>query len=80
MASSNVIFQPACPAKAGAIGLTLRVGNREIRFGRDTYVRCYHAHPLVEFSAGETAGHLEVLFFRRWLLVLSRAAARTLVA
>lgn len=64
----------------GNLALTLRLGYREISFGRDTRIRCYRVNKLVEFSAGANAGHVEILFFRRWLLVLSRAAVRTVIA
>ncbi|MBB5391900.1 MULTISPECIES: hypothetical protein [unclassified Herbaspirillum] len=52
---------------------TLRLGRREIFACRDTYVRRYRVNPVIECSAGIEPGHVEILLFRRWLLVLSKA-------
>ncbi len=52
----------------------LRMGRREIFVCRDTYVRRYRVNPIIECSAGLQAGHLEILLFRRWLVVLSSCA------
>lgn len=54
---------------------TLRLGRREIFVCRDSYVRRYRVNPLIECSAGLEPGHLEILFLRRWLVVLSKARA-----
>jgi len=51
----------------------LRFGRREIFVCRDSYVRRYRVNPVIECSAGLQPGHLEVLLFRRWLLVLSKS-------
>lgn len=55
--------------------LTVRIGRREIFACRDTYVRRYRVNPLIECSAGIEPGHVEILLFRRWLLVLSKSRA-----
>lgn len=51
----------------------LRFGRREISMGRDFKKRVYHTNPIVECHAGAKAGHLEILFFRTWLVVFSKA-------
>ncbi|MFL9925635.1 hypothetical protein PQR62_15250 [Herbaspirillum lusitanum] len=51
----------------------LRFGRREIFACRDSYVRRYRVNPIIECSAGLEPGHVEILLFRRWLLVLSKA-------
>lgn len=53
--------------------LTLRFGKRELFICRDFRKRYYHVNPLVECGAGVEAGYLEILLFRRWLLILSKA-------
>ncbi len=52
---------------------SLRFGRREMFVCRDSYVRRYRVNPVIECSAGIQPGHLEVLLFRRWLVVLSKA-------
>ncbi|EJL81176.1 hypothetical protein PMI16_04782 [Herbaspirillum sp. CF444] len=54
---------------------SLRFGRREMFVCRDSYVRRYRVNPVIECSAGIEPGHLEVLLFRRWLVVLSKARA-----
>jgi hypothetical protein len=56
-----------------ATTIQLRVGRREISIGRDCRTRYYQANPIVEFSPGVARGHLQILLFRRWLIVLSKA-------
>lgn len=51
---------------------SLRFGRREIVVCRDVYVRRYRVNPVIECSAGIEPGHLEVLLWRRWLVVLSK--------
>ncbi|MAF04920.1 hypothetical protein ACIPLR_00170 [Herbaspirillum huttiense] len=53
--------------------LAIRLGRREIFICRDTYVRRYRVNPVIECSAGIEPGHVEILLFRRWLVVLSKA-------
>jgi len=53
--------------------LVMRVGRRELSIGRDTRQRYYQTNPLVAFRPGFDKGHLEVLLFRRWQVVLSKA-------
>lgn len=56
-------------------GFSIRFGRRQLSFCYDPYVRRYAVKPLLECSAGAQPGHLEILMFRRWLLVLSKARA-----
>jgi len=51
----------------------MRFGRRELLITRDFRKRFYAVNPILECDTGVDAGHLEVLLFRRWLLVLSRA-------
>nr|WP_245200336.1 hypothetical protein [Herbaspirillum sp. LeCh32-8] len=62
-------------ASSSPSSLTIRLGRREIFICRDSYVRRYRVNPFVECSAGIEPGHVEILLFRRWLLVLSKARA-----
>lgn len=51
----------------------IRLGRREIFVCRDFRQRYYRVHPLLDCSTGVQAGHLEILLFRKWLLILSKA-------
>jgi hypothetical protein len=51
----------------------VRLGRREILVTRDFRKRFYAVNPLIEFDTGVVPGHVEVLLFRRWLLILSKA-------
>lgn len=51
----------------------MRIGRRELLITRDFRKRFYAVNPIIECDTGIEAGHLEVLLFRRWLLILSRA-------
>lgn len=53
--------------------LAVRLGTRELSIGRDIRQRYYETNPVVFCRPGFDKGHLEVLLFRRWLLVLSKA-------
>ncbi len=50
-------------------------GRRQLTFSYDTKVRRYAVKPWFECTAGAARGHLEILMFRRWLLVFSKAPA-----
>ncbi len=56
-----------------AFGFSIRFGRRQLSFCYDTHVRRYTVKPVLECTAGAQPGHLEILMFRRWLLVLSKA-------
>ena len=51
----------------------LRFGRRELVVTRDFRKRFYAVNPLLECDTGVDAGHLEILLFKRWLLVMSKA-------
>lgn len=60
---------------ASPFTFTARFGRRQLSFGYDTKVRRYAVKPWFECTAGAARGHLDILMFRRWLLVLSKAPA-----
>jgi hypothetical protein len=51
----------------------LRLGRRELFVCRDFRQRTYYVNPLMDCSTGVQAGHLEILLFKKWLLILSKA-------
>lgn len=51
----------------------MRLGRREIFVCRDSRQRYYSVNPIVDCSTGVQAGHLEILLFRKWLIILSKA-------
>lgn len=51
----------------------IQLGRREIFICRDCRKRFYKVHPIIEFSTGIEAGHLEVLLFRKWLIIFSKS-------
>ncbi|HYD80176.1 MAG TPA: hypothetical protein VEC06_10240 [Paucimonas sp.] len=53
--------------------MVIRLGRRELSIGRDVRPRYYETNPVIGCRPGLEKGHLEVLLFRRWLLVLSKA-------
>lgn len=59
--------------KKSPSSFSLRLGRREIFVCRDTYVRRYRVNRFAEFNAGLQPGHLEIVLFRRWLVMLSKA-------
>lgn len=77
--ASTASFKQWIPAVATQVrepipfGFSLRFGSRQLSFSYDPYVRRYDVRPLVECTAGARPGHLDILFLRRWLLVLSKA-------
>jgi len=51
----------------------VRIGRRELLITRDFRKRFYAVNPIIECDTGVQPGHLEVLLFGRWLLILSKA-------
>lgn len=51
----------------------MRIGRREIFVCNDFRSRHYQVNPVIEYSTGVQAGHLEILLFRKWLVILSKA-------
>ncbi len=52
----------------------LQIGRRALSVGRDFRKRYYETNPVIGMYPGIDKGHLEVLLFRRWVLVLARAS------
>jgi hypothetical protein len=50
----------------------VRIGRREVLVTRDFRKRFYAVNPIIECDTGIEPGHVEVLLFRRWLLILSK--------
>jgi hypothetical protein len=53
--------------------LAIQVGNRALSVGRDFRQRYHRTNPLLGLYPGLNKGYLEVLLFRRWVVVLSQA-------
>ncbi|MBD8532230.1 MULTISPECIES: hypothetical protein [unclassified Massilia] len=51
----------------------MRIGQREILLTRDFRKRFYPINPIMECDTGVEPGHVEVLLFGRWLLILSKS-------
>ncbi|MBD8722658.1 hypothetical protein IFT43_04675 [Oxalobacteraceae sp. CFBP 13708] len=51
----------------------VRIGRREILVTRDFRKRFYAVNPVIECDTGVEAGYVEILLFRRWLVILSKA-------
>lgn len=51
----------------------MRFGRRELLVTRDFRKRFYAVNPFIECDTGVEPGHLEILLFGRWLLILSKA-------
>ena len=51
----------------------VRIGRREVLITRDFRKRFYAVTPVIECDTGIEPGHLEILLFKRWLLILSKA-------
>lgn len=51
----------------------VRFGKREMLVCRDFRKRFYPVNPIIECDTGVQPGHIEVLLFSRWLLILSKA-------
>jgi hypothetical protein len=51
----------------------IRLGKREIFVCRDFRNRYYSVNPIMDCSTGVQPGHLEVLLFKKWLVILSKA-------
>jgi len=70
-------FQPALDTRfslhLAPTSFLLRLGRREIFVCRDFRQRCYAVNPLLDCSAGVQPGHLEMLFCKKWLIILSKA-------
>lgn len=73
MAHSTTAFGPQFGLSDLPTPRLLRWGTREIAVCRDFRKRFYPVRPLIDCRPGVESGHLEVLFFRKWLVILSGA-------
>ncbi len=73
MAHSHLAVDNRCSLEKTPSSFSVRFGRREIFVCRDTYIRRYRVNKIAEFNAGIQPGHLEIVLFRRWLVVLSKA-------
>ena len=53
--------------------LSLRFGRRELSIGLDFKKRPYYVRPLIDCLPGAQTGHVEILLFRKWLMMFSKA-------
>jgi hypothetical protein len=51
----------------------LRLGRREVFISRDFRKRFYKISPVLDCSTGIVPGHLEIVLFRKWLIIFSKA-------
>lgn len=73
MASLNT-FLPTQFGRRNLPGtITVRFGSRELSIGPDFRNRYYSVSPMLDCRIGVNAGHLELLLFRKWLVILSKA-------
>lgn len=73
MANLNQAFAPRFGLQYAPTSFTLNFGKREIFVCRDFRKRYYKVNPILECSAGVQAGHVEILLFKKWLVILSKA-------
>ncbi|HZW12882.1 MAG TPA: hypothetical protein VFF81_06795 [Noviherbaspirillum sp.] len=73
MAQLHNPLAPRFGLEYAPMSFLLRLGRREIFVCRDFRKRYYHVSPILDCSTGIEAGHLELLLFRRWLVILSKA-------
>lgn len=73
MAQLNSSFESGFSLQCAPTSILMRFGRRELFVCRDFRQRYYRVNPLVDCATGIQAGHLEVLLFRKWLVILSRA-------
>jgi hypothetical protein len=72
MANLNHSFSARFGLEYAPTSFLLRFGRREIFVCRDFRKRYYSVNPLVDCSTGVEPGHLELLVFRKWLVILSK--------
>jgi hypothetical protein len=73
MSNFHGSLSPRFALQSTPASFSLQFGRREIFVCRDFRRRYYRVNPFLDCSAGVQPGHLEMLFFRRWLVILSRA-------
>lgn len=73
MANLDTPFETRFGSKPAPGSFLMRLGRREVFVCRDFRHRYYRVNPVMDCSAGVERGHLEILMFRKWLLILSKA-------
>jgi hypothetical protein len=73
MAHLNQSFGARFGLEYAPTSFLMRFGRREIFVCRDFRKRYYKVNPLLDCSTGIEPGHLELLMFRKWLVILSKA-------
>ena len=54
-------------------GFMLRVGRREMQIRREVRRSQYSVNPILDCRPGDDPGHLQMLLFNRWTVVLAKA-------
>lgn len=76
MASINSTISGNSHSSLGAqCAVMMQFGKRALSISRDCRQRYYQTGAVIDCRPGFDKGHLEMLLFRRWLVVLSRAAS-----
>jgi len=73
MTNLNITSDSRFGMESTPSSILMRFGKRELFICRDYYRRMYRSNPLIECSAGVQPGHLQILLFRRWLVVMSKS-------
>ena len=73
MAYLNNSFDSRFGLEYAPMSFLLRLGRREIFVCRDFRRRFYAVNPILDCSTGIQPGHVELLFLRKWLVILSKA-------
>jgi hypothetical protein len=55
------------------MSFSIRLGRRELFVSRDFRKRFYKVNPVIDCCTGIQPGHLEIIFLKKWLLILSKA-------
>lgn len=56
-------------------GFMLRVGRREMQIRREVRRSQYSVNPILDCRPGDDPGHLQMLLFNRWTVVLAKASS-----
>jgi hypothetical protein len=54
-------------------GFMIRVGRREMQIRREVRRSQYSVNPIIDCRPGDDPGHLQMLLFNRWTVVLAKA-------
>lgn len=73
MTNLEQTFEPRFSVQFSPSTFLMRLGSREIFVCLDFRKRHYRVNPIMDCSTGVQAGHLEILLFRKWLVILSKA-------